>query len=727
MKLADLVSQLLHKKPEAKEVFLSLILDDQSVSAAAWVAKPKGLPSIVKTVTKPLTSDSWDERIAVSDTAIAILDETVAPAKIEKVVLGLPAAYLSGDGEILPEIRTSIKELTKKLELTAIGFVPVHQAIAHTLKNDEGVPPTVILIGVGRALTVTLFKVGALVGQSTTSPDVDAAAATEKILKSFTDVEILPSRMLLYGGNHEGLAEVQAKLLRHPWQTRANFLHFPKIEILPTDFAVGAVCVAGATELAQAMGVEVEEVAAPSQASLTEEPEVHEEVTAHSEGVDEIESNVVEVPPEELGFKSEDVLAQKVEQSAPEPSVGAAKKKFSIPKIAIPKIPRLTLPHLPSSRKGVVIALASVVALVFGAVVARWAIPHATVTVLTLPQKVQAEGVITIEPTATVASSEEHIIPAHTLEKSVTGESAIAATGKKKIGDPAKGTVTIFNKSTSSRSLKKGSVIVANALQFTLDEDVSVASASENLVSGTVTFGKANTGVTAAQIGSQSNLQAGTEFTFKDTATSIAIARSEKAFAGGTSRDVTVVSRADYDALTRALTEELVAKAKAELLGGVNPTEKLIDQTIETKVTSRDFSQEIDQEASQLQGSLTITVTGVSYNQEDIKTLLKEGVAAKIPQGYTLDETTLTSTISDITMARDGTITVQAALSGNAVPGVDVRAVQQTIAGKTLQEAQEILRSMQGIAGAEFIFRYALSNNRLPINKNNISVHIVAR
>ena len=583
----------------------------------------------------------------------------------------------------------------------------MHQAIAHTLKHDEGVPPTVILIGVGKTLTISLFKVGALVGQSTTSTDVDAAAATEKILRSFTDVEILPSRMLLYGGNHEALAEVQATLLRHPWQTRANFLHFPKIEILPTDFAVSAVCVAGATELAQAVGGEVEEVG--------EEPQVHEEITASGERVDEKEPNVVEVPPEELGFKSEDVLAQK------------AKKKFSIPKIAIPKIPRLTLPHLPSSRKGVGIALASIVALVFGAIVARWAIPHATVTVLTLPQKVQAEGVITIEPTATVASSEERIIPAHTLEKSVSGESAIAATGKKKIGDPAKGTVTIFNKSTSSRSLKKGSVLVANALQFTLDEDISVASASENLVSGTVTFGKTNAAISAADIGSQSNLPAGTEFTFKDIATSIAIARSEKAFAGGTSRDVTVVSRADYDALTRELTDQLVKKAKEELLGGVNPTEKLIDQTIETKVTSRDFSQEIDQEASQLQGSLTITVTGVSYNQEDIKTLLKESVAAKIPQGYALDEKTLSSTVSDVIVARDGTITVQAALSGNAVPGVDVSAVQQTIAGKTLQEAQEILRSMQGIAGAEFIFRYALSNNRLPINKNNISVSIKAQ
>ena len=686
MKLPDLVARFLPKKPEAKEVLLSLILDDQSVSAAAWIAQPKGLPTVVKTVTKPLSSDSWDERTAVADSVIAILDEAVVPAKIEKVVLGLPPAYLSPDGEILPDIRSSIKELTKKLDLTAIGFVPVHQAIAHTLKIDEGIPPTVILIGIGRMLTVSLFKVGALVGLRSVSRDGDDAAATEKIFKSFTDVEILPSRMLLYGGSHELLTQVQENLLHHPWQTRASFLHFPKIELLPTDFAVGAVSVAGATELAQTLGVEMEESIAP-QPQEDEEP------------------NVVMVAPEELGFKPS--------QEVPD----TKKTKLTFPKIKIPSLPR----------RGVGVAIGGVVVIVFIAVLARWVVPHAQVTVLTLPQLVTAESSISIEPTATVVSSQEHSIPAHKQEKSVSGQSAIAATGKKKVGDPAKGSVVIFNKSTSSRSLKKGSMFVANGLQFTLDEDISVASASENLISGTVTFGKANAPVTAVDIGPQSNLPAGTEFSFKDVAISIAIARSEKAFIGGTSRDVTVVSRADYEALTKELTDELVKKAKEELRGGVNPTEKLIDETIVTKVTSRDFSQEVNQEASQLQGSLTITVAGVSYNEDDITSLLKENVATKVPQGYALDETTLSSTIADVVVARDGAITVRASLSGKAVPGVDVGAVQQTIAGKSLTEAQEILRNMQGIAGAEFIFRYALSRDRLPINKNNISVRIATQ
>ena len=262
MKLPELLSKFIHKKAEPREVFLSLILGDEGVSAAAWEAQSKGLPQVIKTVTKPLSADSWDERTAVADTVVATLDEAVAPSKIEKVVLGLPAPYLSDDGEILPDIRSHIKELTRSLELTAIGFVPVHQAIAHTLKHDEGVPPTVILIGVGKELTVSVFKVGALIGQKTVELQEDVAVQVETILKSFADIEILPSRMFLYGGNHEHLTDVQTKLLRHPWQTKVNFLHFPKIELLPTDFSVGAVCVAGATELARAMGVDIEEAPA---------------------------------------------------------------------------------------------------------------------------------------------------------------------------------------------------------------------------------------------------------------------------------------------------------------------------------------------------------------------------------------------------------------------------------------------------------------------------------
>ena len=54
---------------------------------------------------------------------------------------------------------------------------------------------------------------------------------------------------MLFGSNQTYLTKLKAEFNKHPWTTRANFLHFPKIEILPSDFIVVSVSLAGASEL----------------------------------------------------------------------------------------------------------------------------------------------------------------------------------------------------------------------------------------------------------------------------------------------------------------------------------------------------------------------------------------------------------------------------------------------------------------------------------------------
>lgn len=714
MKLPEVLTNFFHKKPQQREVFLSLLLDVDMVSAAAWTAEKKGMPTIIKTSTREVKEDSWDQRTKAADHVIGSLDEVVGPEKLTSVVLGLPPIYLTDTGDITPEVRGEIKKLTKVLELTPIGFVPIHQAIAHTFKRDEGVPPTVILIGVGKSLTIALYKVGALVGMKIVSPGETPVVTVEKTLKSFTDVEILPSRMLLYGGSRENLAQMQAQLLRHPWQMRANFLHFPKIEVLPTDFPIAATCVAGATEISKTMGEETVEEGSGE----PEEPQ---------------ESNVMMVAPEELGFQKKDILEREadvppdtlVEKKETEEPAEPKKHqgKFSIPALKLPKLQMaFRLPVLPGRGIWVIGGVVFLAFVLFWVV--RWVIPRASVTILTIANPVSATETLTVDPTATIADAGHKIIPGKKQEQSVNGEKTIQVTGKKKVGDPAKGTVTVFNKSTLSRSFKKGSVLVSNALQFILSEDVTIASASENLVSGTVTFGKTDAALTASEIGTQSNLPAGTEFSFKDVSNSIAIARNDQPLSGGISRDVTVVSRADYDALTKALTGVLVENAKKELSSGVSGTEKLIDETIDTRVAQKDFSQEINQEATELHGKLTLTVSGISYSEDDVKTILKEEVTKSVAQGYTLDEGSLSATISKAQVEKDGSIVVTATLSGHALPSIDIPTVQKQIAGKSLEEAQNILKAIGGVGAVEFKFYYALSKNRLPSNKHNISITV---
>ena len=136
--------------------------------------------------------------------------------------------------------------------------------------------------------------------------------------------------------------------------------------------------------------------------------------------------------------------------------------------------------------------------------------------------------------------------------------------------------MTVYNKVTSGKTFPKGTQLTTNSIAFTLDSDVSIASASESI--GSITFGKATANVTAKDIGPNGNVTGSSEFTFSGISGNQISARNEAAFTGGNSKQVTVVSRADQDALVKALTTDLVAQAKQQLLT-VAGGERLIDAT----------------------------------------------------------------------------------------------------------------------------------------------------
>ena len=717
MKLPESIEHLLHPKEKAKGVFLSLLLSSDGAAAAAWYVDPDRQPHSLGFASERVETDSWESRMEAADRAIAAVEEKLSETiRLQKVVLGMPADFLTETGDIDPSVRPQIKKLTRDLDLVPIGFVALHQAIVYKLKKDEGVPASVILLGVAtRGYVVSVYKVGALVGERRIEKTEGLAVSLEEALKSFKEVEVLPSRILIYGTDETSLEETKTILLRHPWPTKANFLHFPKIETVDPKNSLMAVSLAGASELAVAMGEEIE----PTQVETPSTVSVPEEET----------SNVAEVSPEALGFHKGDILEAQPRQPAEEEKKQPTKKfsfPFKLPAFSMPALPkvRFTLPNIAGRRSVVVIIL--IVTVVLGLLSSfSWSLPKAEVTLFVIPASVAASTSVTVDPTSTVVDEQKKILPGRKQEKTVSGEKTITVTGKKEVGDPARGAVTIYNKSLSSRTFKKGSVLTAASLAFTLDSDVQVASASESV--GSITFGKGTGAITAAQIGPESNVSSGTEFTFKDLSTSIAVARNDQQLSGGTSREVTVVSRSDYDALVSQLTEELLEKAKGELATSVSGSEKLVDETIETEIAERSFAQEIDQEANQLNGKLTVTVSGVSYSEGDLTQILAEVAGDKVPTGYNLPPTQTEVTIAKVQVKKDSTITMTANLKGMAIPNLDTEAVRRSIAGKAMSAAQQHIKSVTGVGAAEFRLRWKIFGNRMPFNTRNISISIAVQ
>lgn len=715
MKLPNILEQLIRPKAETRELFLSLLLNGDSIAAAAWYMDPSGEPHLLSHASAPVAKDAWDHRTEVTDRLLTVVEEKAgSKTAIEKVVLGLPHNYLDVDGSILSAVRPHIKALTKKLDLSPVGFVPVHDAIAYMMKREDGVPASVILIHVTRVMyTVFLYRVGTLVGTKTfPATEEHVTQEVEAVLKEFQDHDVLPSRMILYGGDAAYIETVKSQLLTYPWTTRANFLHFPKIEILPTDGPIGAVCFAGAKELGSLPAQVGMGDALETAAQAPEEPESKQEETEQIP----TEENVVEVAPEEFGFKKEeDILSVPPQEESAQEQPKPAKIQF--PKIKLPKIPALKITKAP--------IVAGVVVLLAIFFLAFWSVPKATVTVLVSPKTIEKSTTVIVNPTATVADSATGTLPGAVQEKSVTGEKTLPVTGKKSVGDPAKGTVTIYNKVTSARNLQKGTVLSAGSLQFTLDEAVSVASASESI--GSITFGKKDAAITASAIGTQSNLTAGTEFVFKDISSSSLSARNEQPIAGGTSREVTVVSRTDYNAVVKALSDELVIQAKEDLATGVSGGQKLIDATIKTEVAEQTFTQELDQESQEVSGKVTLTISGLSYNEADISAIIAQLASPDVPSGYELAPSRTSVTVNSTKTQKDGSVSMPITFKALALPLVDEAAVRSAIAGKKLDNAQSALAQFEGVAGIDVAFRFSPWKNRLPMNKNNISVTVAIR
>lgn len=488
-----------------------------------------------------------------------------------------------------------------------------------------------------------------------------------------------------------------------------------------------AVALAGASELSHDVGevaipapeIAASETGVPPEAVAETEAEEEAEAEAEAEEVEEGEEiaveepNVVAVDPSSLGFrKNVDVLEEVTQPSRPRP------------KVTLPNMPQIDISALKErilkGPKVVLVAIAAAVLLVLGLL--YWFIPHATVTVLTAPKTLTASETITIDSKATALDADTKTIPGSLQEKSVSGSKTIPVTGKKNVGDPAKGGVTIYNKTTDTKTFSKGAVLTAGSLQFTLDADVSVASASESV--GSLTFGKAQGTITAGQIGPDSNLAAGTEFDFKGTDPGVAVARNDAALTGGTSKSVTVVSRADQDALIKAISADILDKAKSGLAGTVNGSTKLIDETVTTAVTQKTFTQELDQEATQLSGNATVTVSGTSYNTDDVKTLMKAMITGQIPQGFTLAEGRTQVALSNVKVAKSGKISANATITADAIPTIDITDVRKHIAGKSITAAQEYLRSLTGVAGVVFQWSMSFTKTRLPLNASNITVDV---
>ena len=736
----DFKSILSKASKEERKLYWALTIEPGWVQAGIWDINQNRAEIIA---TSPTTAWETDEElITACDTALSsavqrLPEESSEP---EDTVFGLNSTWVS-EGNIKQEYLEKIRKICQKLSLKPVGFVVLPEAISHLLKSEEGSPLSAIVLGVGKdTLEVSVFKLGNLVGVSQIARSVSIADDVSEGLARFAGGEAFPSRFVLYNGKEGELEEVRQALINVSWEeaSKIKFLHTPKVEIITPERKILAVCLAGASEIANVSGV------------IVKKPEVEEEEPKPPEEIQNIRLPERQVSPEELGFAigrdvsktqqmssvTPDVVSGAV-PAAPRmtvaaPPTGTPSIKGLLSKIRIPaffknlRLPTLLTPKIPGapSKKVFVYGLGFLAILVVLGFGAWWFLPKATVTIYVSPQKLEEKAEIVVSTQASIVDFSKKTLPGKTYQTNVASEKTASTTGTKTVGEKAKGTVQIQNGTSSAINLTAGTTLFAtNDLKFTLDSEASVAAAVSPSSPGTAT---AN--LTASDIGAEYNLAGSESFRVGNYPKSDVDATASADFSGGSSQQISAVSEEDLKILQEDLTEELLDKADGELSGKVSSDEVFISNASTYEVADRTFSAKLGDEADTLKLNLALDITGVAVFKQTLTDLAKEVLKGKVPQGYVLRDTQITVDFKLKEQTEDGYV-LSAFFKANLLPETKTEDIAKNIAGKYPTFAKDYLNSISGFSRAEIeITPHFLPSKLmiLPRIAKNINIEIEA-
>ncbi len=743
------------KKREKPEFFLSLLLKEEKITAIVFEeleGKIRVLGQHDETLESSLTLLPTDDLLNILDIAISTAEQTL-PHGIEtqKTVFGVQEDWVE-ETTIKKEYLAKLKVICDAFGLSPIGFIVITEAIAHLLAKEEGAPVSAILIDVGnKNLVLSIIRAGRLVTTKKAPLNESPAVTTDTLLHHFTHVEVLPSRIILY--TYKNTERTTQEFIRHSWSKTLPFLHVPQITTLPLDFEAKAVVSGAATQLGFEMQVNRHANHKPFL------PISEESVTPVKKSEDEssIERNPNMNTSEDFGFmKEQDILEIASQQSTlieekEEPQLaipqaahpdmlethhhrpkhttasqllrqilGLASKislLFVLKKIQFP-----TVPLLNQGTKVMFIPFL-VLILVVGLLLIYITQLKATITVYAKPNVIDKTEEVTFS-IDTDSDFSKNIIALES--ETITQETTLAvpATGSKEVGEKAKGTITIFNVTTTqSQSFPKNAVITAsNGLTFLLDNAVNISSASGDALRG-ITPSTAKASVTAEDIGKEYNLPSGVEFTVESLPKATVAAKNDSAFSGGSKKEVTVVAKKDIDKLLNEVSSQLEQKAREELLKKQESDKQYLPTFISSTFEKKELDKTLGQEAKSVGISAAIVFHGVSYKKTALEDYAKYVIQKESPDSNISSED-ININIQDLQKKDDNQLQTKVSLKAQFLPKIDTKKIAEDIHGKSFQDTQQILSKISQVVSIDI----SLSPNipilpkLLPQKSSNITI-----
>lgn len=774
------------QKKEEPTYFLSLVLHTQRLQAIVFEdmgGKVRILAETAETISHPTENAPLEELLEVSDKVISRAEQTLPPhSDTLKTIFAIKHSWVI-DTHIKREHTLRLKKICESLGLEPIGFIVTSEAIIKLMQEQEGAPVSGILVEIDSVnTTISLVRAGRILEYKQTKLEDSLPETIDRILHHFTRYEVLPSRIILWSGDTVD-AFAQA-CLSHHWSRSLPFLHVPQIATLPKEFLTQSV-VAGAaiqmglalpdslpvpkaiepaedlpTVLDQPKEAEVVEketkVSTKEQISEGEKEEVEEQleeseslhddfgfVVGHdvasalprreakqsSEDGDEVASEEEHGEDDEIGepqtaypTDEQRVMHQPLRQKKHlPPIVGTMLGYFGVFSSRVGKLLTL-LKRMPYPRnRRIAVAAPIILAILLGGLL--WYIfGLKAAVVLSIKEKaVEKTTSITFAKDGPT-DSDKKVIGSNTVSVSEEGSTDTPATGKKEVGDKAKGTITLLSSLTKEQTITAGTAVTSsNSLVFLTDKDINIASSS-----GVSDIKSVQVLVTAKNIGKEYNLPSGTIFSVGGFDKSSVQGKNDSAFSGGSKKEVTVVAKADIDTLLAELPKSLEQKAVDDMKKNVSDDKILLPLFSNAFITKKTFSKNVGEEANSVVLQATVTFDGLAYNKDDLTSLAKSLLSEDSVGNMDLPDSSITTDVVDVKVGKDISATVH--VNGKLTPKIVEQEIAKTIAGKSFDQAKEELLKLPQVENVVITLRPNLPflPKSLPRNANNIAVTLAS-
>jgi hypothetical protein len=676
--------------------------------------------------------------------------ETDTNKKLSKTIFFVTSFFLDEDSkQIKKEFKAILKKITHELELQALGFIECYEAVAALIAKKEGVHLNLVLVELDQTSGhVFIYKNDKQIYSSFFER---SEHLINDLTKQFTHVKgqfMLPPRIILYP--HTQSHKHLVNLTNHSWSEEL-FMHIPKVEAISEDELFTGFADIFYTQLKDDSAPETPERSEDSSladSALAADAEQSEPLQAEKD--EDVESSIPEEDPREERQIEDDQIGENpknvmgfaigadVTADLANPSAHESLNEELSRNIENQESSEEITADRPSTKSSKKFALTGLMASIKNAaskvklpLKTQLFIPIGAVVIILLlflgsEFFLHKEVVHVSFPTKNITkdlsfSSDELDIKTGDVAADVSD--SITTTGKKDIGEKAKGEVSIRNFDDTEKTFSKGSVLSANSKNFILDQDVKVASASVSSDNSSKIAGEAKGSVTADSLGPDYNLDKNTKFHIDDLDFSTFFAINESAFSGGTKRQAQTVSQKDINDLKAKVLNAGEKQGLDKMRAEVSKDQQIIDSLTSQELANVDFSKEVGDEAKTVSVKANVATTYYTYSEDTLKKKIQDSLKSSIPEGYSLPLENIQPKIKDATKAKN-TVTLSISASGKSIKQVSKEDVIAAIKGKSKNSVESILKDTFQAENTTVEDKGLTFFPWMPLFKNNITVEV---